>query len=303
LHADTKAAGGPWLRVDWPGDNDTSIGPYWMEDPRDPGYEIAWPENPAYGASLEWGGRKTNGTAQSSDIEVIYHGPRRFVATMETTIWDHPLTLDDDKSADIPLVKIVFTIIFNKVKKQVIILKDVKSLLEPKYGTDLEVQFSNRGEVDLGTDSYISDAYFWTEDTDYDLIDDPNADGWYTVYNSLYEISQTDDLGLATLSSGYPQDGWPATFDVAMAINPDASYVWYAAFWPSLSDYTLDGWNKWWRSIDEYDQHITSIDESEGKTPFYIGEWDVALETLLHPTPQPGDNIQFRGVMQLSGQV
>jgi hypothetical protein len=81
-----------------------------------------------------------------------------------------------------------------------------------------------------------------------------------------------------------------------MAINPDASYVWYAAFWPSLSDYTLDGWNKWWRSIDQYDPHITSIDESEGKTPFYIGEWDVALQTLLHPTPQPGDNIQFRGV-------
>jgi len=258
----------------------------------DPGYEIGWPENPDYGTDLVYGGRKTNGTAYTEPIKVIYHGPRRFVAQLETTIWDHPLsTVSDNKDADIPLVKIVFTIIFNKVKKQVIILKDIKSLLEPKYGSDLRIQFSNRGEVDLGTGTYLSNAYFWTEGTQ-DTID-PNDDGWPTVYDSLWELSKTDDLGLATLCSDFPQDSDP-TFDVAMAINPNDDYVWWAAFWPSLSDYTIDGWHMWYRSIDENDPHDTSITAAEERTPFYIGEWDFQLDVVNATTPVHGE--QFRGV-------
>jgi len=294
LFADTRAWGGPWLRVDFENDYDDVYG---FEDPRDPGYVIG--ASP-YPGTLRSGGRKTNGTAVTEDIRVLYDGPRRFVAQLETTIYDHPLYRNDSRAADIPLVRLTFTIIFNKVKKQVIILKDVKSLLESKYGHGLRIQFSNRGEVDLGLQvgtptSYLSNAYFWTEDTQDDL--DPLADGWPTLYNADWELSQTDDLGPGgswTLSYGYPQTAVPATFDVAMAINPAIRYVWWAAFWPSLSDYTIDGWDMWWRSMMEDDPHDTSKRVAEESVPFYIGEWDFRLDIVDAPAPSEG--VQFRCV-------
>jgi len=234
LHADLNTYGGPWQRVDFgPSDKDPIYG---WEDPRDPPF----------------GGRKTNGTAYTMDPIVLYNGPRRFVVLLATVVCD--LTPSGD---EIPLVAVIFTIDFNKVKKEVIVIKDVKSLMPWKITTgNMTVQFSNRGEVDLGTATagFESYAHFG-----YNIS---------TVYNKHYLV-----------------DG---QYNVLQCINPAAKAVFFAAFWPSLSQRTPDGFNQWWRSIDETDNKMDMATEPE--TPFYIGEWDFELTNV------EGKARQFRGV-------
>jgi hypothetical protein len=81
-HGDAIAYGNGWIRVDFPNDFSATYG---KEDPRDPGYLIG-----NYGAGANnHGGRKTNGTAVTDDIEVLYDGPRKFVALLRTVVYDH----------------------------------------------------------------------------------------------------------------------------------------------------------------------------------------------------------------------
>jgi hypothetical protein len=69
--------GNDWIRVDFTNDYSTAYG---VEDPRDPGYFIG---NYAAGSS-NYGGRKTNGTTVTEPIQVLYDGPRSFVALLKT---------------------------------------------------------------------------------------------------------------------------------------------------------------------------------------------------------------------------
>ena len=87
-------------------------------------------------------GRKTNGIASTEDMKILYHGPRRLVAVLTTHIYD---------ADGIPVVDVVITLVFDKVKKQVYMLKDIK-LTIPKMHIDgrMDVQFSQREEWDLG---------------------------------------------------------------------------------------------------------------------------------------------------------
>jgi len=302
LFSDTRTYGGTWIRVDFYGDYSATYG---YEDPRDPGYIIgnyaAGPEN--------YGGRKTNGTAVTEPIEVLYNGPRLFVAKLVTTIYDHPIYESDSTESDIPLVRVTFTILFNKVKKQVIIFKDVKSLLTEKEGIKMKIQFSDRGEVDLGTEDvgYHSFFHFYTEGTS--GPEDGVIQGQPTVYNLDWTMCQTETPEEDGLSAAgpFPQPT-DATFDVAQAINPDVEpngVVWWAAFWPSLSDWTIDGWPIWWKSMMAADPHYidaagyTDPDQpKEPKIPFYIGEWDFYLWAKEYYDPDDPSTypIQFRGV-------
>jgi hypothetical protein len=288
--ADATAYGGSWIRVDFANDYSTTYG---YEDPRDPGYIIG---NYSAGG-LNFGGRKTNGTAVTAPITVLYNGPRLFVALTNTTIYDHPTYLSDDTTADIPLARVLITIVFNKVKKEVVLLKDVKSLLTEKVGQFMHIQFSNRGEVDLGTEAagYHSYFHFCTQGTGlYDNL----VEGQGTVYGRSWTACPTDPA--ATQNSAHGNEPG-STYDVAQAINPIAGYVWWAAFWPSLSDWTIDGWSTgWWKSLTAADPHYIDaagyIDPSlpkEPKIPYYIGEWDFTLYAKEFAATNP---IQFRGV-------
>ena len=293
IHSDTHAYGNDWIRVDFEGDWSNTYG---WETPDDPGYIIG---NYAAGPN-NFGGRKTNGTAVTEPIKVLYDGPRRFVALVNTTIYDHPVYLSDDTTGDIPLVRILITIIFNKVKKEVILLKDIKSLVSEKVTSKMKIQFSNRGEVDLGDEDsgYSSYFHFYTEGT---APKDPVAEGQPTVYNSEWATKtevpeETVEAGKCTAAGPFPQDT-DATYDVAIAINPNVKphgVVWWAAFWPSLSDWSIDGWPLWWRSMMADDDHWIDGDPARGgepRIPFYIGEWDFWLDAM-----RLGPVIQFRGV-------
>lgn len=288
LHSDTHAFGGSWIRVDFDGDYSTAYG---YETPTDPGYIIG---DYAAGAS-NFGGRKTNGTAVTEPITVLYDGPRRFVALLTTTIYDHPVYLSDTTEYDIPLVKVLITLIFNKVKKEVILLKDVKSLLSEKVSLKMKVQFSNRGEVDLGTEAagYHSYFHFWTQGTG---PEDDVVEGLDTCYNASWTVCQTENVTEELPYGAHgPEPLAAGKYDVAQAINPTAGYVWAAAFWPSLSDWSIDGWLEAFQSLTPTDNHWIDANPvvGEPKIPYYIGEWDFWLWAT---TFYPGDPIQFRGV-------
>jgi hypothetical protein len=311
LHADAYAYGGNWIRVDF--NNDWSI-TYGEEDPRDPGYIIG---NYSAGSG-NYGGRKTNGTASTAAIQVLYDGPRLYMARLVTNISDHPAYLSDSTTADVPLVQIRITILFEKVKKEVVLFKELKTLVSDKIADELKVQFSNRGEVDLGVEESGYDSYFhfytegqsrgtnWNATGKNYEANDTISEGFDTVYDSNWVLNQTENPYTSTwynysASGPYPQTS-DATYDLAVAINPVINYTWYAAFWPSLSDWTIDGWDMWWRSMSATDPH--DIDSRtwatppryESTIPFYIGEWDCVLKPKGKSTMQMYRFVTIYGV-------
>ena len=279
LHADLNDYAGPWLRVDTTPDKG--------EDPRDQGYEIG-----NYAGGLKYGGRKTNGTAVTEPYIVLYEGPRRFVALLDTTIYDHRVHGSDDTTLDIPLVRLLLTIIFNKDKKEVYILKDVKSIT-PKLTVQgkMYVQFSNRGEVDLGTTAggFPSYAHFYTAG---------KSQGQPTPYDEDFvDTVKTVDPASPTClgrSKWGPEPKATGTYDVAQVINfaTDVKNVFFAAFWPSLSNYEIFGGAYWWRSLTAADLNRVDMPTEPHPTPFYIGEWDFELTDIL------GTETHFRGVTE-----
>jgi len=302
IHADSVAYGNDWIRVDFPNDHIVLD----VEDPRDSGYLIYG--TGTYGDTLVNGGRKTNGTAATDGIEILYDGPREFIAVCRTTIWDHLVFESNSTASDVALVQIAITIRFDKVKKDVVLLKDVKSLLVEKEGIKMKIQFSNRGEVDLGTATVgvSSYAHFYVQGANYlhvtaTINGNGDAECQPTVYNHNWTIIQTEDpqdteYPYFSAAGPYPQTTDMATYDIAQAINPGADYAWSAAFWPSLSDWSIDGWDSWWKSMMAYDPHYIDGADEEPFIPFYIGEWDFIL---YHTLDTLGRN-QFRGVTQYS---
>ena len=149
-----------------------------------------------------YGGRKTNAWATTDPIKVLYDGPRRFVALTKTTLYGA-----SNKTVDNTLVSITITFVFNKDKKVVTLFKDIKLLALGKWTTAIQVEFSNRGEWDIGTTTAPpSYAHFYS--------DQP------TAYNYEYH-----DFYSASNSTG---------FDVCQMINKAGTYVGSVAFWPPL---------------------------------------------------------------------
>jgi hypothetical protein len=311
LFADLTDYGGPWLHVDSASESG--------EDFRDSGLEID-ANGDVVGTTPEWGGRKTNGTATTEDIRVLYDGPRKFIGMFENHIYDY----HEASGAKLHLVDVTFTIIFNKVKKEIIVLKDVKRIEQPKYvfspltldlpGEDtvyefpecILVQFSNREEWDLGAaPEYSSYVHFYTE---------ANGEGNDTCYNQNWTITKTlpadyslsaSTLESVALAKWGSEPKTAGTYDVAQIISDDLAYVGWAAYWPSLSDWSADAGsgraNEWWRAIKEADRHDTDSFTSPNDEPFLapltVGEWDFVLApevntTIAGVTCSP----QFRGV-------
>jgi hypothetical protein len=162
-----------------------------------------WHENVTVGSTdlSVRGGRKTSGGAVTDPIIVLYNGPRRYVALCKTTIYDGP-------GHAIPLVSLTFTVDFNKVKKEVIIYKDIKRIDIGKNLGPMQIEFGDRGEWDLGAGvppkSY---AKFYTGNT---TVYDYNWQPWYE--NAI--------------------EGYDGTYDVCQIIDDELEHVGWAAFWP-----------------------------------------------------------------------
>jgi hypothetical protein len=147
------------------------------------------------------GGRKTSGGAVTDPIKVLYDGPRRYVALCKTTIYD-------GIGHTTPLVSLTFTIDFNKVKKEVIVYKDVKRIDIGKNLGPMQIEFGDRGEWDLGEGAPPkSYAKFYTGNA---TVYDYNWQPWYE--NAIA--------------------GYDGTYDVCQIIDDELAHVGWAAFWP-----------------------------------------------------------------------
>jgi hypothetical protein len=317
MFGDLVSYGGPWLNIKAP----YSCTYEWQEDFRRSGFEIN-AAGVVTGTTLSNGGRKTNGTCITDPMKIIYNGPRKFIATLTTHVWDI------NQNAGTPLlalVDVMFTIEFSKVSKQVIVFKEVKAIPHPKFEiSPLQVrdnrnesvsipagmlcQFSDREEWDLGTktygqtDPYSSYVHFYV-----------GQQSLYTDYNNMFTVLPTlpsgvriDVYGNSTdpevnLYGSAPQsDGY---FDVAQIISNDKKYAAWAAFWPQLSDWEADAGggrrDLWYRPIAAADPHDT--DAFNGQEPFLapltVGEWDFML-AQVHSEFEDGivTDKQFRGI-------
>jgi len=321
LHADLTSYGRNWIRVD---NNYGSCPTEADEDPKDPGYEFD--ENMVPQGPLVYGGRKTNGTVYTEPLKILYHGPRRFVAVSHHMITDW----FEDAEEEIPLVNVTLTFIFNKVKKEIVILKNIK-LIVPKFVigyvdidvpeeetisvAGLIVQFSNRAEWDLGKPKdYKSYVHFYTQGQSSDRTcggtddSDHAPEGLLTKYGPRYELIPTlpacySIYGTAQAAHGSePYDrgsGW-STFDVAQIISDDLDYVGWMAFWPSCSDWSADAGKlgQWWKSFVANEAHAIDAKAATEpyRSPLVVGEWDFLLtEEPFVSDPVYGD-IGFRGV-------
>ena len=312
-----------------------------------------------------YGGRKTTGYATTEDLKILYDGPRMWIAYSVTHIYDWKDT-NGNGVPDYPLetwalIDVRITFIFNKDKKEIIILKDIKQTIDNKeVSSPLDVQFSDREEWDLGPsplfDSYahfyyqqnptcygpewhmapgIMKEYYYSyyhispynvfqipvpsivEDDPFGL---PVVNGSLRVYKNgvfmregvdkdyrfdkdtgtlywNYPYPVTDDfielrfklwkIGTVIVDAALqsPGTGIEHNYDVCQIISSDGDYVGWKAFWPTLSDYTPDGWD---RSLEP----LVNVDETdmlnEPDIPFVIGEWDFMLGKE-YP-------LQFRGV-------
>ena len=167
-----------------------------------------WKEGCTDGSSglTNRGGRKTSGGAVTDPIKVLYNGPRRFVALLRTAIYKEAVTHAT------PLVNLTFTIVFNKDKKQVVIFKDIKRTDTGKNIGDMQIEFSNRGEWDLGNGNPPkSYAHFYTSELK------------STLYNGHYQYWYN--------STNIPS-GYNGTYDVCQIIDDQLKYVGWAAYWP-----------------------------------------------------------------------
>jgi len=155
------------------------------------------------------GGRKTNGGAVTQPIKILYNGPRRFVALLNTTIYE-------DTSHEYPLVRIIFTILFNKVKKQVVVFKDIKRVDNRKGTGVMQIEFSERGQWDLGAGSPPkSYAHIYEDQT--------------TLYGEEYQRWYN---GSATYAGKY---------DMVQIIDDGLNYAAWAAWWPKpITSYVED---------------------------------------------------------------
>jgi len=325
LFSDLSSYSKPWLQVLKAIDSSENF----LQN----GYEIA--ENgTVIGTVPANGGRKTNGTATTDPIQVLYHGPRKFIAYLVNHIYDIDQTTNDT----LHIVNVMFTIIFNKVKKEIVVLKEVKIVDQAKYqisslkvqingGAELDVpfgvlcQFSNREEWDMGvatmTPKYASYVHFFTNGT---ALNDTVVEGLSTVYDKYWtllptlptnvSISTTPSRGNLNAYGPEPNDTAPESYDLAQIISNDKKYVGFAGYWPSLSDWQADAGggrrNLWYRALLTSDPHdidaFTYPNDEPFLSPLTVGEWDFMLADDHRNIGYPGSSmnittdIQFRAV-------
>jgi len=161
-----------------------------------------WQENVSSPLGPPYGGRETNVYATTDPITVLYDGPREFVAMCRTTLY----ALPDHNVANSGLVNITLTFVFNKDSKELVEYKDIKRLDQGKFGRDFEVEFSDRGEWDIGTTSAP-----------------PSYATFYANLPTVYDYNYQPFYSASNPVTGY---------DMCQVINQAGTYVGFVAYWP-----------------------------------------------------------------------
>lgn len=198
------------------------------------------------------GGRKTNGICVTDPIIDLYDGPRKYIGVTNTLIMDTDGT---------ELVNVTITIIFNKVEKSVILLKDIKALYDKDF---LNVQFGNREEWDLDTIGYV---HFYT--------DEPVQEWWnFTTTVEVMPV-HPDDYEWVEIPGAFEH------FKEFMIENKYPKKWWqdvYYEDWP-VGDEDGDG------DIDDEDYYIWRMEHQgwfETQSTCLTDEWHIDDEIKEH---------------------
>ncbi|MBS7646196.1 hypothetical protein KEJ44_09240, partial [Candidatus Bathyarchaeota archaeon] len=209
------------------------------------------------------------------------------------------------------LVDLVITVIFNKVKKEVIVIKDVKLVPPAKFevqplhitvnNTEISVpvgylvQLSNREEWDLGlletgTTSYSSYVHFYQN-----IPSSYNKD--WTMLPTLPAKTKIKGYADEVNKEGSFPGPW-GRYDVAQIISNDKQYVGWHAFWPRVSDWSVTAGDDltWYRALWDDDPHTTDGYSEPWRSPLVVGEWDFMLSDQHRELDSVVTDIQFRGV-------
>jgi len=206
-----------------------------------------WVENVTTGSlSLaSRGGRRTSGGAVTDPITVLYNGPRRFVGMTKTTIYA-------EIGHSTPLLSVTIMFDFNKVKKYVTLIKDVKRIDIGKNIGAMQIEFGDRGEWDLAIGSPpMSYAHIYTEES---TVYDHNWQPWYA-------------------DGGSPVQGYTGEYTVAQIIDDEQVYAGFAAFWPKPI-------TTWVGATQEEADRPTILTSISTVTEDHIGDGDTRVFTL-----------------------
>jgi hypothetical protein len=206
--------------------------------------DLDW-QHATSGIGLPYCGRKTNVYAKSYPIEKIYDGPREAVYRLKTVISTNTTVsgFDNDK-----ILELTFHVIFEKDKKYVLWIKDVKRVDIGKGIGTMQVEFSERGQWDM-EHSWHPNAYahwFVNQTTSYNK---------HIFYNGSY---------------AYRSEAKDAGYDVCQIISASYAsslpYVGWVAFWPNT---TIN-------YVDAFD--VTTVEKRDGtlstQNDYYLrGSW------------------------------
>lgn len=162
------------------------------------------------GFSQPYCGRKTNAYAKSYPIEKIYDGPRKAVYRLKTVISTNTTVqgFEDDK-----ILELTFHVIFEKDKKYVIWIKDIKRVDIGKGIGTMQIEFSERGQWDMERASHPLAYAHW-------FVNQSSEYNKHIFYNGSYT---------------YHSDAKAAGYDVCQIISKSLPYVGWAAFWPNTT--------------------------------------------------------------------
>jgi len=159
-------------------------------------------------SSTPYGGRKTNGMVITDPLQVLYNGPREYIAQATNHIYDN------DGTYQWPVVDLIITMIFDKVSKQVILYKDVKTTIDKlNLWGKLNVQLSDREEYDMGSASsdteYSSYATFYPQEGYTSL-----TPSWSIAQNLTTDYIETQTASASqTLFTLHPPNSDPVSLD------------------------------------------------------------------------------------------
>ncbi len=225
------------------------------------------PTDPEVAGGRQYGASEPYiGYVVTKDPVVLYDGPRKKIVLLETDI------MEDENT---PLVNIYFTLIFNKVKKYIIVMKDIKRVQFDKPYGPFQIEFSQRGQWDLGTDE----------------------DGW-TIYSNFYNNNETkyykhpwyypyesNEVGGGKTTPDRYTFSDVVTYDVCQMINPnigDQGVVAFAAFWPyPITKYVskfIDLGGREFRSLETHED-IFEVTEGMDQPPSF----DLTYNAIPYP--------------------
>jgi hypothetical protein len=172
--------------------------------------------NPGYG-------RQTDGMCVTDPLQVLYNGPREYIAMAVTHISDKQGTVNW------PVLDLAITMVFNKVNKEVMLYKDVKLTIPKMHLWDtIDVQLSNREEYDLGSaPGYSSYAHYY-----------PQVDA--TAYGPSWELAQNI---LRDNIEHLVGNGTTKVFDLSPPADSDLAgpfmKVWVNGYFVDPTNYTV----------------------------------------------------------------